>query len=156
PMVRLASFVIVLVIAFTASSVRAQDLAKAKSSASARDVDGFPLPIGAIARLGTLRWRTTEYVTSLAFSRDGKRLVSADRHSVRLWEVDSGKELGAAAEPFIERAVFNHDGSRLLLVAGQTLVLRNGHDAKAIGEYLFHGSATGVYPHPKKDTVAVI
>ena len=65
---------------------------RGQASSPPRDADGFPLPAGAVARLGTLRWRTTEYVTSLAFSRDGKRLL-ADRHSVRLWELTREKSL---------------------------------------------------------------
>lgn len=122
----------------------------------ARDTDGFPLPTGAVTRFGDLRWRTTEYVTSLAFSPDGKRLVSTDRHSVRVWEVASGKELAAVAEPYVDRAIFNHDGSRFLQFAGQSVVLRHGHDAKELGEYMVHGILMAVVPHPKKDEFAMI
>src|SRR5262249_25378067 len=52
---------------------------------------GAPPPRGAVARLGPLRWRITSSAWSLSFSPDGKRLVSSDRHGVRLWDVASGK-----------------------------------------------------------------
>jgi WD40 repeat protein len=35
-------------------------------------------------------------VTCLAFSPDGRRLVSADEHALRLWDVATGKELPTA------------------------------------------------------------
>jgi RNA polymerase sigma factor (sigma-70 family) len=59
-----------------------------------RDGLGDLLPPGALARLGTERFRHTHTVRSVAYSPDGKLLVSAswDR-TVRLWEVATGKEL---------------------------------------------------------------
>lgn len=58
------------------------------------DVYGDPLPPGAIARLGTVRWRHASSVMALAFSPDGKTIAtgSADR-TIRLWELSTGKEL---------------------------------------------------------------
>ena len=58
------------------------------------DCLGDPLPPGAVARLGTLRLRHGGAVSSVAFSRDGKTLVSAGEDPVlRLWEVATGKEV---------------------------------------------------------------
>jgi RNA polymerase sigma factor (sigma-70 family) len=58
--------------------------------------DGFDesLPAGALARLGTLRWRHGGPVTMIALSRDGKTLVSsADDRLIHVWEYATGKEL---------------------------------------------------------------
>jgi WD40 repeat protein len=53
---------------------------------------GDPLPDGAVARLGTLRWRHGGAVTTVAFP-DNKTLVSRGRDGfIRLWEVPSGKQ----------------------------------------------------------------
>src|SRR5690242_13991092 len=58
------------------------------------DQAGDPLPEGAVARLGTLRWRHGDAVLALAFSPDGQFLATGSRDGLaRLWECKSGKEL---------------------------------------------------------------
>ena len=58
----------------------------------ANDAYGDPLPVGALARLGTER--LTIRGSLLAFSPDGKTLAaSADSGSVCVWLTDSGKEV---------------------------------------------------------------
>src|SRR5262245_51731738 len=51
---------------------------------------GDPLPEGAIARIGTVRWR---HVGALfvAYAPDGKTLVSVARRSLRVWDVSTGR-----------------------------------------------------------------
>lgn len=51
------------------------------------------LPEGAQARLGTSRWRPAGAVFALAFTKDGRAIVSAGRDGVSLWDTASGKEL---------------------------------------------------------------
>jgi WD40 repeat protein len=60
----------------------------------AKDLAGDPLPAGAVARLGTLRWRQSAPADLLTLLPDGKTAVSAgDDHSVRVWDLATGKEL---------------------------------------------------------------
>jgi WD40 repeat protein len=57
------------------------------------DFHGDPLPSGALARFGTVRWRLPEHVLAMAYSRDGKTLVTVS-DSIRLWDVATGKVRG--------------------------------------------------------------
>src|SRR5690348_3938921 len=54
----------------------AQNSAPAQPQSKA-DAHGDPLPPGARARLGTVRWRHGEPVTFAAFALDGKAVVTA-------------------------------------------------------------------------------
>jgi WD40 repeat protein len=64
------------------------------ASPARTDRHGDPLPQGAVARLGTVRWRLTAYGTAVAFSPDSKTLATGDeKGTVQLWDTATGKEL---------------------------------------------------------------
>src|SRR5262245_28029889 len=71
-----------------------------QASPAGKDVYGDPLPEGAIARLGTIRWRHSTTVIFAAFLEGGKSVLSvADDRTIRVWEYPSGKELRQIEKP---------------------------------------------------------
>src|SRR5437762_8051064 len=57
------------------------------------DLHGDPLPDGAIARLGTVRFRHGQIISGLAFAGDGKSIIASDFYSgVHVWDTE-GREV---------------------------------------------------------------
>src|SRR5262249_32763791 len=64
------------------------------------DPQGDPLPVGALARLGTTRLRHGAEVTFVAFGADGKTLVTASPDStIRLWDLTKRTEIRRFTRP---------------------------------------------------------
>ncbi len=58
------------------------------------DFFGDPLPAGAVARLGTIRFRQGDTLAAIAFSPDGKSVAASGIGAVvHTWETTSGKEI---------------------------------------------------------------
>ena len=108
---------LVLTLVFTADAQQSQPAAK--------DQFGDPLPPGAIARLGTTRWRHDAAVAFSAFLPDGKAVITVgDDLTIRIWEFPSGKEkrritLGVVQEPA------SHYPAAALSPDGKTLAVYN-------------------------------
>src|SRR5882724_1515401 len=87
----------VLVTAILVSSIESQDASK--NNPPSTDALGDSLPDGAIARLGTLRFKHTPSksasIDSAMYSADGSKIASLSLAlgTVRLWESGSGKEI---------------------------------------------------------------
>src|SRR5262245_25129793 len=76
--------------------------------------DNDRLPEGAIARVGTTRFRTDKFLTDVALSPDGKLIAGASGgRRFTIWEVATGRELVAmrgAESPSFGRVQFTADG----------------------------------------------
>jgi WD40 repeat protein len=82
---------------------------------AAKDQYGDPLPAGAVARVGTIRWRHDGRVGFAAFLPGGKTvLTAADDYTLRVWDFPSGKELHRFGSPAQE------SGPHLLVAAALT------------------------------------
>jgi RNA polymerase sigma factor (sigma-70 family) len=83
------------------------------------DSFGDPLPPNAVARMGAIRFRHIKDVGSLAFSPDGKILVTGtwDNSPLILWDAATGRELRRIDENYPQPTkgvpVFAPDGKRL-------------------------------------------
>lgn len=81
-----------------------------------------PLPAGALARLGTTRFRHSNYIHALAYSHDGKLLASSATDALRVWDATTGKEQFFARPPgekwqFFSALAFAPDGAMLAAVS---------------------------------------
>jgi RNA polymerase sigma factor (sigma-70 family) len=84
------------------------------------DLQGDPLPSGAVARMGTMRFRHVGDVISVAYSPDGQVIASGQRNQgpIVLWDAATGKELRRIEEEagVLGGFAFSPDGKRLALV----------------------------------------
>jgi WD40 repeat protein len=100
-----------------------QEPVEKKETTSQRvDAFGDPLPEAALARLGTTRFRANGFPSGVAVSPDGKTVAVANRGSIALLNLNSGKEIQKlkAGEGFVAAAsiAFSPDGK---VVASQDL-----------------------------------
>jgi WD40 repeat protein len=59
-----------------------------------KDQFGDALPAGAIARLGTVRWRHGQYLDHVLYTPDGKLLITgSDDNWIRVWDATTGAQL---------------------------------------------------------------
>ncbi len=73
-----------------------------RQPAPGKDLPGDPLPAGAVARLGTLRFRHEEGTThAVVFLPGGRVVAAAAGDSVYLWEAATGKELARLREDIL-------------------------------------------------------
>jgi RNA polymerase sigma factor (sigma-70 family) len=85
---------------------------------------GDPLPPGAVARLGTIRFRAPGEIMSLAYSPDGKTIAVASHGGLFLFDAASGKRLRQLSLPnaMWDREMplaFSPDGKRLARRTGK-------------------------------------
>lgn len=81
------------------------------------DLHGDPLPSGAVLRLGTVRFRHAQTVTTVVFSPNGKTVATGGYdESIRLWDAATGKPIRAWATPHrygVQCVAFAPDGKTI-------------------------------------------
>jgi len=126
-----------------------------KRSSPRTDRYGDPLPEGAIARIGTIRFRDNNAIHSICYCPDGKILAAIGNDGVRLWDAVTGKvlhsyNLPASSQeksiPWIgyTRGFFSPDGQRLWLQSSSS-----GRNSPG-KEIYFWDLAPAPEPRPRK------
>jgi RNA polymerase sigma factor (sigma-70 family) len=96
-----------------------EKLVEAAKPSPQADAFGDPLPDGASARLGTVRFNHGENLKALVYASDGKTVVSVGNGMARVWDAENGIELrhfSTGASAWDERAQITPDGKKLVLL----------------------------------------
>src|SRR5262245_11604322 len=112
-------------------------VASAPAVAADRDRYGDPLPAGAVARLGTVRFRLAEHSRACAaqLSPDGKHVAVADDRSLRVWDTVTGATVwraGLIGPP--QRMLYTADGAILAVGDEWRVRLLNAKTGRLIQE----------------------
>lgn len=104
-----------------------------------RDGRVLLLEPGRPAPLQVLDGRHKEQITALAFSAEGKRLVSGSRYrGIAMWDVDAGTALGGIEEIFnshsIDALAVADDGRRVLAAMGLRIAVWDSADWSRVGD----------------------
>jgi RNA polymerase sigma factor (sigma-70 family) len=105
---------------------------------------GDPLPPGAVARMGSSRFRHLTHMANLGVivSPDSKTLLTTSEYGVRAWSLTAGKLLYQIRDEFDFHPVFSPDGKRLAMAAKGAIYLRDA----ATGRKLKRIPAAGEFP----------
>jgi WD40 repeat protein len=124
---------------------------------------GDPLPEGAVARLGTARLHDGYVVSSLAFTPDGKRILSTSNSgTARVWSAETGGRLGDYTNGHdVARSVeVTADGRRIVIGgaftdAAYTLDEASGELLHHLGDLPNHGESRACDPEWEVRAVAL-
>src|SRR5262245_31542021 len=114
---RLVPIFPICLIAFAASLQLAHPAAPPR--AALKDRYGDALPPGAVARLGTLRYRVPDYrAIGLGFTPDGERIVASTQYSVEVLESKTGRRVRSIRLDFHPQGFALSRDGKLAAVAG--------------------------------------
>src|SRR5437879_5867861 len=81
------------------------------------DSHGDPLPLGALARLGSIHLRHSGLTRVVGWCAGGKVLISTGLDGIRFWDAKTGRSLRHIAEQVIKPAMLTKDGKLLVFMA---------------------------------------
>ncbi len=119
--------------------------APATDKHSGVDQYGDPLPAGAVARLGTIRLRHGGHVMSVAFTPDGKTVVSGGYDGWAFqWDTATGKRLRHFRQAAIDGVAISPDSRTVALASGHgnSIRLYDLTTSKELANCLGHRSGT--------------
>lgn len=101
------------------------------------DLQGDPLPAGAIARLGSSRFRLSQEIEKISFSVDGKTLDAFTKSGAVRWEIPTGKIVPTTKDDFkgvSKLKVYSPDGKRFAEAAHEStsFVVRDAQSKKVL------------------------
>ncbi|MCI0461677.1 MAG: WD40 repeat domain-containing protein [Gemmataceae bacterium] len=110
---------------------------------------GDPLPEGAFAHLGTLRFRAPGWLNHVAFAPDGKTIACTSGREVLLWDAATGKEVRRfrVHEDDTFSLLFSPDGKALATVGDGTVRLWDPSTGKRLRQH--EGRACAFSPDGK-------
>jgi WD40 repeat protein len=101
------------------------------------DLHGDPLPSGAVARMGTLRLYHGAY--EVAYSADGKFLVSSSTGDIQIWDAANGRELHRIEVGYGARHIaLSPDGSWLAAGGPESVCIWDMASGKELHRFAAH------------------